>query len=86
MSIANVSSVEDVNKTDDLRVSLESNLEEDLEIFDTTNYKMNLKENSNLNESVKSNSNILAMDNEDMLAKKILFWALILLLMLFNSS
>lgn len=69
MSIANVSSVEDVNKTDDLRVSLESNLEEDLEIFDTTNYKMNLKENSNLNESVKSNSNILAMDNEDMLAK-----------------
>lgn len=70
MSIANVSSVEDVNKTDDLRVSLESNLEEDLEIFDTTNYKMNLKENSNLNESVKSNSNILAMDNEDMLAKK----------------
>ncbi|WP_407432485.1 hypothetical protein, partial [Methanobrevibacter sp.] len=68
MSIASVSAMDDVNKTEDLGISLDSNLDEYPEIFNATNSELNVKENSNLNENFESNSNILSMSNDDILA------------------
>ena len=68
MSMAGVSAVEDMNKTDDLGLSLDSNLDDSPEIFNAIDNGMNLKENNNLNKNFKSDSNILALSNEDVLA------------------
>ena len=68
MSMAGVSAVEDMNKTDDLGLSLDSNLDDSLEIFNAIDNGMNLKENNNLNENLESDSNILALSNDDVLA------------------
>jgi len=68
MSMAGVSAAEDVNKTDDLGLSLDSNLDDSPEIFNAIDNGMNLKENSNSNENLKSDSNILSVSNDDVLA------------------
>ena len=68
MSMAGVSAVEDMNKTDDLGLSLDSNLDDSPEIFNAIDNGMNLKENNNLNENLESDSNILALSNDDVLA------------------
>lgn len=68
MSMAGVSAVEDMNKTDDLGLSLDSNLDDSPEIFNAIDNGMNLKENNNLNKNFKSDSNILSLSNEDVLA------------------
>ena len=66
--MAGVSAVEDMNKTDDLGLSLDSNLDDSPEIFNAIDNGMNLKENSNSNENLGSDSNILSVSNEDVLA------------------
>ena len=68
MSMAGVSAVEDMNKTDDLGLSLDSNLDDSPEIFNAIDNGMNLKENNNLNENLESDSNILSLSNDDVLA------------------
>ena len=70
MSMAGVSAVEDMNKTDDLGLSLDSNLDDSPEIFNAIDNGMNLKENNNLNKNFKSDSNILSLSNDDVLAGK----------------
>ncbi|WP_296887963.1 Ig-like domain-containing protein [uncultured Methanobrevibacter sp.] len=69
MSITGVSAMDDINKTEDLGISQDSNLNEYPEIFNATNSELNVKENSNLNENIESNSNILSMSNDDILTE-----------------
>ena len=70
VSVAAVSAAEaDVNQTDDLEVSLESNSEDNLQNVDLDNDDVQ-DENDDLSESQKSDSDILAVSNEDKLAGK----------------
>ena len=48
MSIGCVSAMDDVNKTDNLGISLDTNIEDSPEIFNETNNEVNIENNANL--------------------------------------
>ena len=66
VSIAAVSATEDVNQTDNLELSLNSNSEDKVDL-DNNN---GLDENNDLNKKIESDSNILAMSKADKLTGK----------------
>ena len=66
VSIAAVSATEDVNQTDNLELSLNSNSEDKVDL-DNNN---SLDENNDLSEKLESDSNILAMSKADKLTGK----------------
>ena len=66
VSIAGVSATEDVNQTDNLELSLNSNSEDKVDL-DNNN---SLDENNDLNKKLESDSNILAMSKADKMTGK----------------